>query len=127
MRPEDEPEMRRIHAAQGMDYQFPDLAQMAFCYVVLEDGRVIGGSLNRIVSETYLLIDPELHPATKWTAIRLGQQAVLAEANRRGIKELIAMIPEGIMLRFCKRLLALKWESQRDGWRLWSRSVNGTG
>ena len=123
MRPEDEAEMRRIHAAQAIDYKFPELTDMAFCYVVEEDGRIVGASLNRLISETYLFIDPELHPATKWTAIRLGQQAVLAEANRRGIKELVAMIPEGLMLRFCKRLRALKWERQRDGWQLWGRNV----
>jgi hypothetical protein len=131
MRPEDEPIIRAIHARQGIDYPLPRLIdsekdgpkEVDFVYAVEMDGRVIGSSVNRIVSETMLIIEPDLDPRDKWTAIRLGQQAVLAEAKRRGIRELISMVPPSIMLRFCKRLLALKWESQRDGWRLWSRSV----
>lgn len=127
MRPEDVEDVKRLHERMGIDYTFPDLSEAAFLQVIEQDGKVVAASMNRVVAETYLWIDPQLHPAEKWTAIRLGQQRMQEEAQRRGWAELIAMIPKKVEKMFQKRLWMLRWERQRDGWRLWGHRIPGNG
>src|ERR1700722_12455990 len=53
--------LRRMHARQGFDYAFPDLADPIFVSkLVVEDdaGRAVMASLARITCEMYLLADP---------------------------------------------------------------------
>jgi hypothetical protein len=55
--------LRRMHARQGFDYAFPDLADPIFVSkLVVEDdaGRVAMASLARLTCEMYLLVDRDL-------------------------------------------------------------------
>jgi hypothetical protein len=54
--------LRRMHARQGFDYAFPDLADPIFISkLVVEDdnGRPVMASLARLTCEMYLLVDRE--------------------------------------------------------------------
>jgi hypothetical protein len=58
--PADLDALRRMHARQGFDYAFPDLADPIFVSkLVLEDdhGRPVMASLARLTCEMYLLVD----------------------------------------------------------------------
>lgn len=128
-RQHDREQIERIHADTGIDYKMPNLdgPEAALVLVVEHEGKIIAASMNRVIAETYLWVDPALDPRDKFTAIRIGQIAMLDEAKERGWRELIAMIPEDICKRFKQRLVALQWDRQRTGWQLWGRSVSKTG
>jgi hypothetical protein len=125
-KPSDRDAIEKIHARMGMDYRLPDLEgpDASYVQVVEEYGMVIGASMNRVIAESYVWIDPTLDPRDKFTAIRLGQAAMLQEARKRGWRECIAMIPEFMEKKFQKRLKQLHWSPQRDGWNLWGREVS---
>jgi hypothetical protein len=60
--PGDLDALRRMHARQGFDYAFPDLADPIFVSkLVVEDdhGRAVMASLARLTCEMYLLVDRE--------------------------------------------------------------------
>ena len=59
--PADLDALRRIHARQGFDYAFPDLADPIFVSKLVvedDDGRAVMASLARLTCEMYLLADP---------------------------------------------------------------------
>lgn len=54
--------LRRMHARQGFDYAFPDLADPIFVSKLVvedDDGRTVMASLARLTCEMYLLVDRE--------------------------------------------------------------------
>ena len=58
--PADLDALRRMHASQGFDYAFPDLADPIFISkLILEDdsGRPVMAALARLTCEMYLLVD----------------------------------------------------------------------
>lgn len=120
--PDDEPELRRMHAAQGIDYQFPDLNSALFFVkkVRVVDGRITGVLILKLCAETSLLL-AESGPQDKMTAMQQLQQVVLSEAYDKGLDEIHAAIPE---IGFDKRLIQLGWSKDRPGWHLWSRSTH---
>ena len=60
--PADLDALRRMHARQGFDYAFPDLADPIFVSKLVvedDDGRPVMASLARLTCEMYLLMDRE--------------------------------------------------------------------
>ena len=60
--PADLDALRRMHARQGFDYAFPDLADPIFVSKLVvedDDGRAVMASLARLTCEMYLLVDRE--------------------------------------------------------------------
>jgi hypothetical protein len=58
--PADLDALRRMHASQGFDYPFPDLADPIFISKLVvedDDGRPVMASLARLTCEMYLLVD----------------------------------------------------------------------
>jgi hypothetical protein len=58
--PGDLDALRRMHARQGFDYAFPDLADPIFVSKLVvedDDGRAVMASLARLTCEMYLLVD----------------------------------------------------------------------
>ncbi|MGA2511936.1 MAG: hypothetical protein ABSG27_17095 [Candidatus Acidiferrales bacterium] len=58
--PADLDALRRMHASQGFDYAFPDLADPIFISKLVvedDDGRAVMASLARLTCEMYLLVD----------------------------------------------------------------------
>ena len=53
--------LREMHARQGFDYAFPDLADPIFVSKLIvadESGRAVMASFARLTCELYLLVDP---------------------------------------------------------------------
>lgn len=122
-RPEDRDALVTIHAEMGLDYQFPDLNSPLFLVKKVRevDGRVTDAMLLRISAETYLLTAGG--PKEKMAAMEELQPAVLREAWIKGLDDVYAVIPPGIIERFRKRLKQLGWAKDRP-WEMWSRGTN---
>jgi len=122
-RPEDLAALKALHAAQGIDYQFPDLdSPLFFVRKVFTDGSKIRAALVlKICAETMLLLDGQQGPQDKLTEMQMLQSSVLSEAYEKGLDEIYASIPE---IGFDKRLIQLGWSKDRPGWNLWSRSTH---
>jgi hypothetical protein len=83
--------LRRMHASQGFDYQFPDLADPIFVSkLILEDdsGRPVMASLARLTCEMYLLVDRADASAEDLPAVVIPNPAApgdpLGSARRNG-------------------------------------------
>jgi hypothetical protein len=121
-RPEDKSHLEAIHAAQGIDYRFPDLDHPLFFVrkVICNGDKILGSLVLKICAEAYLLLDGQQEPQEKLTEMQLLQSSVLNEAYAKGLDEIHAAIPE---IGFDKRLRQLGWNPDRDGWHLWTRST----
>jgi hypothetical protein len=132
-------DLRRIHAAQGFSYPFPDLANPLFMtkLVLAKEnpgrelradgtsslgaqtglepanspaGRVLGAALLRLTAEAYLLLDPHAGtPRDRWQWLLALQAATESEAIRRGLEDAHAWLPPQIAAKFGKRLTRLGW------------------
>jgi hypothetical protein len=84
--PADLAALRRMHARQGFDYAFPDLADRIFVSKLVvedEDGRAVMAALARLTCEMYLLAEPRSgKPRQRYArllALHLaGERALLA-------------------------------------------------
>jgi hypothetical protein len=118
--------LRRMHARQGFDYAFPNLADPIFVSkLVVEDdaGRAVMASLARITCEMYLLADPGAgNPLERYARLlelhRAGEQDLLA----RGLDDAHAWLPPAIAKRFGRRLAALGW-LRDDAWTPYCRRL----
>lgn len=124
--PEDIPEIKRIHDLKNIDYAFPDLKQPLFLVkkVAVDDGKVIMAVGGYIQAETYLWMDPEWSdPHTRLEVMQQLQDSFLDELNLQGVDCCVCYVPEHIEKSFAKRLDALGWEPNREGWRCWNRTT----
>jgi hypothetical protein len=118
--------LRAMHARQGFDYAFPNLADPIFVSkLVVEDdaGRAVMASLARITCEMYLLADPGAgNPRERYARLlelhRAGEQDLLA----RGLDDAHAWLPPPIAKRFGRRLAALGW-LRDDTWTPYCRRL----
>jgi hypothetical protein len=139
--------LRRMHAAQGFGYAFPDLSDPLFVSkLVVEDGggRPAMASLARLTCEMYLLMDRQNEtnggagnsPAgeTQRSAARAsqareryanflalhraGEQDLLA----RGLEDAHAWLPPHVARRFGRRLASLGWVRD-DAWTPYCRRL----
>jgi hypothetical protein len=118
--------LRAMHARQGFDYAFPNLADPIFVSkLVVEDeaGRAVMASLARLTCEMYLLADPEAgNPRERYARLlelhRAGEQDLLA----RGLDDAHAWLPPAIAKRFGRRLASLGW-LRDDAWTPYCRRL----
>ena len=118
--------LRRMHARQGFDYAFPNLADPIFVSkLVVEDaaGRAVMASLARLTCEIYLLAAPgEGNPRERYARLvelhRAGERDLLA----RGLDDAHAWLPPPIARRFGRRLEALGWVRD-DAWTPYCRRL----
>jgi hypothetical protein len=118
--------LRRMHAQQGFDYSFPDLADPLFVSkLVVEDGagRAVMASLARLTCEMYLLVAPgEGNPRERYGRLialhRAGERDLLA----RGLHDAHAWLPPPIARKFGRRLAALGWVRD-DAWTPYCRRL----
>ena len=130
--PADLDALRRIHARQGFDYGFPDLADPIFVSkLVVEDndGRAVMASLARLTCEMYLLVDrgesetgSARNPPERYARLlalhRAGERDLLA----RGLEDAHAWLPPPIARRFGHRLESLGW-IRDDTWTPYCRRL----
>jgi hypothetical protein len=120
--------LRRMHAQQGFDYPFPDLADPIFVSkLVVEDesGRAVMASLARLTCEMYLLADPEAaQPRDRFARLLALHDAGERDLLARGLDDAHAWLPPRIAKRFGRRLQALGW-IRDDTWTPYCRHFAG--
>jgi hypothetical protein len=128
--------LRRIHAAQGFGYGFPDLRNPLFLTKLVlardegqnkpEDGQgIVGAALLRVTAEAYLLLDPAAgSPRERWNWLLELQQATERDAWARGLEDVHAWLPPEISRRFGKRLTRMGWVRD-DAWTPYCKRLNG--
>jgi hypothetical protein len=135
--PADLDALRRMHARQGFDYAFPDLADPIFVSkLVVEDdaGRAVMASLARLTCEMYLLVDREDDACNRregnarqrWAQLLALHAAGERDLLARGLDDAHAWLPSPIARRFGLRLESLGWV--RDtAWTPYCKRLNGGG
>jgi hypothetical protein len=138
--------LRRMHAAQGFGYPFPDLESPLFVSkLVLEDGdegreeahgnslpessrsagppqRIAMAVLLRLTAEAYLLHDPaDGTPRQRWHRFLAIHQAARNNAAARGLDDVQAFLPPRVARAFGRRLSRLGWT--QDPWPCFSSLV----
>jgi hypothetical protein len=120
--------LKQIHARQGFDYEFPDLANPIFVSkLVLEDdaGHITMASLARLTSEIYLLADPAAgRPRERYAQLLALHAVAERDAFVRGLEDAHAWLPPRIARRFGRRLEALGWVRD-DAWTPYSKRLRG--
>jgi len=128
--PADLDALRRIHARQGFDYAFPDLADPIFVSKLVvedDDGRAVMASLARLTCEMYLLADPGAGNSRERYARLLALHAAgERDLVARGLDDAHAWLPPPVARRFGRRLEALGWVRD-DAWTPYCRRLNSSG
>ncbi len=123
--PADLDALKRLHAAQGFGYPFPDLDSPLFLTkLVLEEdsGEVSMAALLRLTAESFLLHDPvAATPRERWQRFLAMHDAVRRDAAARGLDDAQAFLPPRVARAFGRRLARLGW--RRDPWPCYCRSV----
>jgi len=124
--PADLDALRRMHARQGFDYAFPDLADPIFVSkLIVEDdgGRAVMASLARLTCEMYLLADPGAgNSRERYTRLLALHAAGERDLVARGLDDAHAWLPPPIARRFGRRLEALGWVRD-DAWTPYCRRL----
>ncbi len=111
--PADLDALRRMHASQGFDYAFPDLADPIFISKLVvedDDGRAVMASLARLTCEMYLLAEPgEGKPRERYARLLALHAAGERDLLARGLDDAHAWLPPPIARRFGRRLESLGW------------------
>jgi hypothetical protein len=118
--------LRRMHAEQGFDYAFPDLADPLFVSkLVVEDsaGRAVMASLARLTCEMYLLVERgEGNPRERYARLLALHHAGEVDLLARGLHDAHAWLPPPIAKKFGRRLAALGWVRD-DAWTPYCRRL----
>ena len=124
--PADLDALRRMHAQQGFDYAFPDIADPIFVSKLVvedEDGRAVMASLARLTCEMYLLADPDAgRPRDRYARLLALHSAGERDLHGRGLDDAHAWLPPPIAKRFGRRLEALGW-IRDDTWTPYCRRL----
>jgi hypothetical protein len=120
-----------IHARQGFEYAFPDLANPLFVSKLILEGDsadssasgltsaspvsdagqpILMASLVRLTCEAYLLVDPTKgSPRDRYLRMLLMQREAAADLRNKGLEDVHAWLPPRIAQRFGRRLTDLGW------------------
>ncbi|MGD0544145.1 MAG: hypothetical protein ABSB65_07020 [Candidatus Acidiferrales bacterium] len=111
--------LRRMHAQQGFDYAFPDLANPLFVSKLVvedEEGHAMMASLARLTCEMYLLLAPaDGKPRERYERLLALHSAGERDLLARGLHDAHAWLPPPIAKKFGRRLAALGWVRD-DAW-----------
>jgi hypothetical protein len=111
--------LRHMHAQQGFDYAFPNIADPIFVSkLIVEDdtGRAVMASLARLTCEMYLLADPAAgSPRDRYARLLALHAAGERDLHARGLDDAHAWLPPPIAKRFGRRLESLGW-IRDDAW-----------
>lgn len=121
--------LRAMHASQGFDYPFPDLADPIFISkLVLEDdsNQPVMASLARLTCEMYLLMDRDKNragdPQRRYERLIALHAAGERDLFARGLDDAHAWLPPSIAKRFGRRLETLGW-LRDDAWTPYCRRL----
>src|SRR5271168_4972968 len=126
--PTDLDALRRMHAQQGFDYAFPNIADPIFVSkLVVEDseGRLVMAVLARLTCEMYLLVNPQAGtPRERFDRLLALQSVGERDLHARGLDDAHAWLPQPIAKRFGRRLESLGW-IRDDAWTPYCRRLPG--
>ena len=115
-----------MHALQGFDYAFPDLANPLFVSKLVvedDDGRAVMASLARLTCEMYLLVAPgEGKPRERYARLVALHRAGERDLVARGLEDAHAWLPPPIANKFGRRLASFGWVRD-DAWTPYSRRL----
>ncbi|MGD1210739.1 MAG: hypothetical protein ABR973_05200 [Candidatus Acidiferrales bacterium] len=142
--------LRRMHARQGFDYAFPDLADPIFVSKLVvedDDGRTVMASLARLTCEMYLVVDhadggasgpargsplgtggaenrrhDSSGPRERYAQLLALHRAGERDLLARGLDDAHAWLPPPIARRFGRRLESLGW-IRDDAWTPYCRRL----
>jgi hypothetical protein len=119
--------LRRMHAQQGFDYAFPDLANPLFVSKLVvenDEGRAVMASLARLTCEMHLLLAPgEGKPRERYGRLLALHSAGERDLLARGLHDAHAWLPPPIAKKFGRRLKSLGWVRD-DAWTPYCRRLN---
>jgi hypothetical protein len=121
---EDRDELLRIHAAQQMPYEFPELSNPLFLAKVVAErgGKIAAASFLRLTAEAYLLVDRECGtPIDRWRTVTVLHEVMRGDASRRGLDDVHCWLPPQVAGAFGRRLGFLGWK--REPWDCYARTV----
>jgi len=113
-RKEDEAALRAMHAAQGLDYELPDVDHPLFfsrTVLVNEKDEPIRAVLGRLTSEAFFLEYPD--QGSEFTRMREFlklQEAACADGRARGIDSVHVWLPPEMKYTFGAQLCRVGWE-----------------
>jgi hypothetical protein len=123
--PADLEALQRIHAEQGIAYNFPDLSdEMFVAKIVVEGdhGAIEQAALLRLTSEAYLLMDKKTGtPASRLEKLKILHELTRREAKRLGLFDVHAFVPRDLPASFIRRMKAMGWTEEE--WRCMWRKV----
>lgn len=126
-RPDDLAEVQRLHDESGLDYQLPDLRSPLFLITRVAEraGRIVAVAGCRIEVELYLWMAHDAGtPEERWEDLQRLNVDVMQALWMQGIDDCVCWVPKEIEKSFAKRLTALGFSPDRDGWRSWSRKTD---
>ena len=119
-------ELKRIHAASGFPYVFPNLSDPLFVSkLVLEnaEGGVKMAAMARLTCEMYLLVNRgERNARRRWRDLLALHAAGAADLTAKGLEDAHAWLPPVIARRFGRRLETLGWVRD-DAWTPYCRRL----
>jgi hypothetical protein len=130
--PADLDALRRMHARQGFDYAFPNLADPIFVSKLVvenDDGRPVMASLARLTCEMYLLVDRqkgEGNPRRRWAQLLALHAAGERDLIARGLDDAHAWLPPPVAKKFGRRLESLGWVRD-DSWTPFCKRLRHSG
>ena len=119
-------ELKRIHAASGFSYAFPNLSDPLFVSkLVLEDENALVqmAAMARLTCEVYLLVNRDAPDAReRWSDLLALHAAGAADLTAKGLEDAHAWLPPAIARRFGRRLETLGWVRD-DAWTPYCRRL----
>lgn len=125
--PEDLEAIKAIHKRSGFDYTLPNelTGPKYISGRVAKDGSGLGmACFLRKSAEVYLICNSQWRtPQFRLEAIRQLQHAVVQDARKSSIPDMVAFLPPQVSERFGSRLLELGWQQNRPEWQSYSLEV----
>lgn len=112
--PEDKPELERLHRAQGLEYQFPDLTDPLFFIKLVgeQDGRIVNAGIAHLTAELFFLADRTAGTPKERYAnfVKLHNTGCAVAYHVGGLSDIHAWLPPEVAKPFGRRLLKLGWK-----------------
>lgn len=126
-RPEDKPELERIHRAQGFAYPMVDLDDPLYFLKIVgeEGGQIVSAAIGHLTAEVFLLADPNAGtPRQRFENFKAIEDLGCKVAYvKGGLNEIFCWLPPQIEKRFGKRLMRLGW--RKPLWPSFAKDLRG--
>ena len=118
--------VKALHAAQGLNYAFPDLSNPLWFvkFVDEREGKIVQAVLAHLTAEIYFMLDKTWGtPQDRHLAFLEVMDEGRAIGWHKGLEDLQALLPPQVERAFGKRLCAHGW--RKNVWPLYSTELKG--